>query len=247
MAVRNNIGAGLNVVAVVSLCPIWELSAYESFLGASVGGRTPWIVLSSTSAVTKMESNDERGPGIASRLREGEEWLAEFRSGASGSTIILRPTLIYGGIRNRNINKIKTFARYTRIFLNLEFAEGRRQPIHCDDIAEWMTALLHQALDEPGKARPATGESAVTLVELSGGETVSFMEMVRRTQSAACVGGVKLLCTRGSVRFLLSLVNWLPWFSEVPKDFVSRLEKDFLFSNNDALALQPQSLRRFYP
>ena len=246
MAVRNNIGVGLNAVAVVSLCPIWELSAYESFLGASLGDRAPWIALSSTSAVTKMESNDECSP-IASRLREGEEWLGRFRSGASGSTIILRPTLIYGGMRNRNINKIKLLARYTRIFLNLEFAEGRRQPIHCDDIAEWTTALLSQTLDEPGKAAPGNGESKVTLVELSGGETVSFTEMVKRTQAAACVGGVKLVCSRGSVRFFFALVNWLPWFSEVPKDFVRRLEKDFLFSNNKALALQPQSLRRFYP
>jgi len=247
MVVRNNTGVGLNAVAVVSLCPIWELSAYERFLGTSVGGRAPWIVLSSTSAVTKKESDDERAPGIASRLREGEEWLARFRSGASGPTIILRPTLIYGGVRNRNINKIKAFARYTRIRLNFEFAEGRRQPIHCDDIAEWTTALLSQALDEPGTARPASGRSAPILVELGGGETVSFMEMVNRTQAAACVGGGKLPCRRGSVRFLFSLASWLPWFSEVPKDFVSRLEKDFLFSNNRALELQPQSFRRFYP
>tara|TARA_B100000676_G_scaffold230212_1_gene228710 strand:- start:1387 stop:1782 length:396 start_codon:yes stop_codon:yes gene_type:complete len=131
--------------------------------------------------------------------------------------------------------------------LDLEFAEGRRQPIHCDDIAEWTTALLSRALAESGKARPANTKSPVTLVELSGGETVSFVEMVNRTQAAGCVGGVKLLCSRRSVRFLFSLVNWVPWFNEVPKDFVSRLEKDFLFSNNKALALQPQSLRRFYP
>ena len=247
MAVRNNTGAGLNVVAVVSLCPIWELSAYERFLGASVGGRTPWIVLSSTSAVTKIDSNDDRAPGIASRLREGEEWLARFRSGASGLTVVLRPTLIYGGVRGRNINKIKAFVRYARIHLNLEFAEGRRQPVHCDDIAEWTTALLSRVLDDPGTARPTSGRSAPILVELGGGETVSFAEMVNRTQAAACMGGVNLPCRRGSVRFLFSLVNWLPWFSEVPKDFVSRLEKDFLFSNNKALELQPQSLRRFYP
>ncbi len=247
MAARNNNSAGLNAVAVVSLCPIWELSSYEGFLGTSVGERTPWIVLSSTSVVTKIESDGEGAPGIASRLREGEEWLARFRSGASGPTIVLRPTLIYGGVRNRNINKIKGLARYTRICLNLEFAQGRRQPIHCDDIAEWTTASLSQALNEPGTARPASGRSAPILVELGGGETVSFMEIVNRTQAAACVGGVRLLCKRGSVRFLFSLVSWLPWFREVPKDFVSRLEKDFLFSNNRALELQPQSLRRFYP
>ena len=167
--------------------------------------------------------------------------------GASGLTVVLRPTLIYGGVRGRNINKIRAFTRYTRIRLNLQFAEGRRQPIHCDDIAEWTTALLSQALDETGTARPTSGRSAPTLVELGGGETLSFAEMVNRTQAAACVGGVKLLCRRGSVRFLVFLVSWLPWFSEVPKDFVSRLEKDFLFSNNRALGFQPQSLRRFYP
>ena len=38
--------------------------------------------------------------------------------------------------------------------------------------------------------------------------------------------------------------RWLPWF-ESAEGFVSRLEQDFLFSSEEAIALQSQVFRRF--
>jgi len=257
LLVRNLAGVRLNIVAIVSACPIWELPAYEAFLRGSVGRGTPWVVLSSTSAVTKLGSSEPISRAVVSKLCAGEDWLARVRSGDTGRTIIARPTLIYGGQRNRNINKIKQLTRLLRIKLSLEFAQGRRRPIHCDDIAEWVTALLclefanqeleYQGLDKQEQRRLTVGDAELVRVDLAGGEAVTFTEMVKRTQMIACSTGIKLHCRRGVAQLLFSLVNWLPWFREVPKDFVSRLEKDFLFSSDEAIKLQSQVFRRFYP
>ena len=39
----------------------------------------------------------------------------------------------------------------------------------------------------------------------------------------------------------------IPFMREVPRDFLGRLESDFLFSNKDAIALKEEKFRRFYP
>ncbi len=254
---RNRVGARFNVVGIVSVCPIWELPGYADFLSNSSCREAPWVVLSSTSAVTKQESAERGSQAIVSKLCAGEDGVGRMRSEASGWTIIIRPTLIYGGRRNRNINKIKIITRILRIKLNINFARGSRQPIHCDDIAEWAISLLCLELanqeqttqdpDQPGGKRTTIGKNKPIRVDLAGGEAVSFTDMVKRTQAAACVGGIKLYCRRGVAELLFSLVHWLPWFREVPKDFMSRLEQDFLFSSEEAFALQLQVFRRFYP
>ena len=257
LLVRNHAGVRLNIAAIVSACPIWELPAYETFLGGSVLRGTPWVVLSSTSAVTKLGSSEPISQAVVSKLCAGEEWLARVRSEDTGRTIIARPTLIYGGRRNRNINKIREITRVLRIKFSLEFAQGSRRPIHCDDIAEWATALLclefanqeleYQGSDKQEQRRLTIGKAELVRVDLAGGESVTFAEMVKRTQTVACSTGIKLHCRRGVAQLLFSLVNWLPWFREVPKDFVSRLEKDFLFSSDEAIKLNSQVFRRFYP
>ena len=102
---RNRVGARFNVVGIVSVCPIWELPGYADFLSNSPCREAPWVVLSSTSAVTKQESAERASQAIVSKLCAGEDGVGQMRSEASGWTIIIPPTLIYGGRRNRNINK----------------------------------------------------------------------------------------------------------------------------------------------
>ncbi len=257
LLVRNRVGARLNVVGLVSVCPIWELPRYNEFLTNPSCREAPWVVLSSTSAVTKQGSVERASQAIASKLRTGEDGVVLIRSDAEGSTTIVRPTLIYGGRRNRNINKIRQITTILRIKINFDFARGNRQPIHCDDIAEWATSLLllgpvnqkeaSQDEDQHARKRATIIRTQPILVDVSGGEAVSFAEIVNRTQATACAGGIKLYCRRGVAELLFSLAHWLPWFREVPGDFVSRLEQDFLFANEEAIALQSQVFRRFYP
>ena len=242
LLLKNRQGAQLDVVAVVSLCPIWELSGFEEFLCDIQKNPQPWVVLSSTSVVTKADPKSRIPPDIAARLNEGEEWVKSCRNGVVGPTVIVRPTLIYGGCWNRNINRIKWITRKTRINLDFSFGKGLRSPIHFDDLAQWVAGLLVREL--------GTRESRLEglhCVELSGSETLSFREMLARTQNASGVSGLRLGFGRNAAHLCFICAAWIPFFREVPKDFILRLERDFLFSSAAAILLKEEKLRRFYP
>jgi len=242
LLMRNRRGARLDVAAVISICPIWEFSRFEGFLSDVKRSYQPWIVLSSTSVLTKSDSKGEHTPGVGARLHHGEAWVTKYRSAAVGSTVIVRPTLIYGGFRNRNINKIKQITRNTRINLDVGFARGLRSPIHCDDLAQWIAGLLARELN--ATERQLEG---VHCVELSGSEKLSFRDMLGLVQSASGVSGTRLAFGRPVARLCLLFLGWVPFFREVPKDFIGRLERDFLFSSEAAISLKEEKLRRFYP
>jgi nucleoside-diphosphate-sugar epimerase len=160
----------------------------------------------------------------------------------SGPTVVVRPTLIYGGSRNTNVNKIKRLARIFRLTPDIKFAHGLRSPIHCDDLAQWMTAIVTRGLD-PGDD-PFSG---VPCVEISGPHAVSFRDLVCYAADASGATDAYLTLSQTSVRLFLRLFGWLPVFREVPRDFVSRLERDFLFPNDNAMSLQASKMRRYYP
>jgi len=242
LLMRNQSGARLNVAAVVSVCPIWELPQYQTFLEVINRPSPLWLVMSSTSVITKSNHQQEKPVDVAAQLSQGEAWVDEQRQGGSGPTVIVRPTMIYGGTRNRNINRIKRIARLFRLNLDLDFAHGMRSPVHCDDLAQWMTAIVARGC--------APGDdlfSGIQCVEITGAQAVSFRDLVRCASDASGATGACLTFSQASVRLFLRLLGWLPVFREVPRDFVSRLEHDFLFRNNNAMSLQAGKMRRYYP
>jgi len=124
----------------------------------------------------------------------------------------------------------------------LEFAHGLRSPVHCDDLAQWMTGIVARGF--------APGDdlfSGMQCVEITGAQAVSFRDLVRFATDASGASGACLTLSQASVRLFLRLLGWLPVFPEVPRDFVSRLERDFLFPNDNAMSLQASKMRRYYP
>ena len=72
MLVRNRVGARLNVTGLVSVCPIWELPGYAEFLTKPSCQKAPWVILSSTSVVTKQESAERASQAVVSKLCAGD-------------------------------------------------------------------------------------------------------------------------------------------------------------------------------
>jgi len=242
LLLRNHAGARIKAVAVVSVCPIWELPNYQAFLGTISDPNPLWLVMSSTSVITKSSHQKEKRIGVAARLSQGEAWVNEQRKGGNGRTVVVRPTLIYGGSRNKSINKIKYLSSISGLSLDLKFARGLRSPVHCDDLAQWMTAIVARSL-APGDGLI----SGIQCVEISGVRAVSFRDMVCYAADASGAKGACIALGQTSVRLFLRLFGWLPIFREVPRDFVCRLQRDFLFSNDNAMSLQAGKMRRYYP
>jgi nucleoside-diphosphate-sugar epimerase len=154
----------------VSLAPIWVLPDYFGLLEAHNVQRI--VALSSTSRFTKEDSPDLEERAVARRLAEGERRLERWAGARRAATVILRPTLIYGYGRDRNISEVARFIRKFGFFPVCGAALGLRQPVHVEDVAAACLAALEGH---------STG---IGHYNLSGGEVLTYRAMVQRVFDA---------------------------------------------------------------
>ena len=236
---RNVIPSRLRFDAVVALCPIWELSAYSEVLIDPKADRVSLIALSSTSIITKAASAKANQNSVAQKLQEGEEWILERLKNQIDGISIVRPTLIYGGRWNRNVNLIKAIIQKIKIGLNLSFSVGLRNPVHTDDLADWIFTVLNREVDALGRG--------TAVVEIQGGELLSFNELMLRCAGSVGHESRRISISQHWLARLIVFLRRLPKFAEIPEDFVARLAQDFDFNNEAASRLAVVQKRRFRP
>ena len=146
-----------------SLIPIPALPA----LMARIREGERMVALSTSSARFKAESSDPDERLLMERVRRAEEELQQLCRDREVAWTIFRPTLVYDPGRDRNVTMIATVVRRLGVFPIVWPGLGGRQPIHADDVAHAMTA----ALNAPG--------SRNRLLDLPGGETLTYRDMVR--------------------------------------------------------------------
>ncbi len=93
----------------ICVAPIWVLPEYFSLLEAQGARRV--VVLSSTSRFTKDNSSDAQEQAIALRLAEAEAQVQAWAQSRGVEWVVLRPTLIYGLGRDKNVSEIARFIR----------------------------------------------------------------------------------------------------------------------------------------
>lgn len=153
-----------STAVLFSLVPI---SALPALLGRTGGGGR-LIALSSSSVRFKAESSDPRERRQAQALRHAEQEVRRLCRNRGIVWTFFRPALIYDPGRDRNVSAIAAFVRRFGFFPVVRPGIGRRQPVHAADVARAMAAAVHA---------PRTREA---LLELPGGETLAYREMVCR-------------------------------------------------------------------
>ena len=126
------------------------------------------VAFGSTSASSKHASDDEGERDVARRLHAAEAALFEASGRRGAGATMLRPTLVYGVGRDATLTRIAGMARRWGRFVLPRRADGLRQPVHVQDLAD---AAFAASL-----APAAAGRS----YDLPGGETLAYREMVRR-------------------------------------------------------------------
>ncbi|MEQ1530588.1 MAG: NAD-dependent epimerase/dehydratase family protein, partial [Methylococcales bacterium] len=116
------------------LAPIWILPDYFSFLEQHQVRRV--VALSSTSRFSKLNSSDPEEQVMVKQLIAAEERLQIWAESKAIDWIILRPTLIYGYGRDKNITEIARFIKRFGFFPVFGKAQGLRQPVHAEDVAQ---------------------------------------------------------------------------------------------------------------
>ncbi len=216
----------------VNLAPIWTIERFLAFFKRDFPRKI--VALSSTSVEAKSSSDNAQELKIVMMLKKGEERLFEIANKHSIRSVVLRPTLIYGGPRNRNINLIALIIRKTRMFPIVGHANGKRQPVHADDVA----AACQLALAD---------DSVNGAFSIAGAEILTFREMVVRVFESLGQSPKFLSCPKFMVKGVLSVASHIPVFKGLSAGLVARLQTDQVFSNTDAIEAFGYSPRSFQP
>lgn len=154
---------------VISLLPLWICAQ----LLERCGRPRQVITFSSTSVITKRRSSDLNDRRLAAQLQAAEDDIVCHCDSAKIPWTILRPTLIYGAQRDKNVTAIADFIHRFGFFPIAAPGRGLRQPVHAEDLA----AAAFNSIDNPAAYRRTFC--------LPGGETLSYRNMVERVFDAA--------------------------------------------------------------
>jgi uncharacterized protein YbjT (DUF2867 family) len=149
---------------IVSFLPLWILA---DFLPRFTGAKAI-VATSSTSRFSKANSGDEIERAVANKLEQAEATLQAWAAQNKTSWTILRPTIIYDGLHDKNITRMANFIRRWHFLPVAAPASGLRQPIHFDDVAN--AAFI--CLENPAAANKA--------FNISGSEILSYRAMAER-------------------------------------------------------------------
>jgi nucleoside-diphosphate-sugar epimerase len=200
---------------LVHAAPIWLLPPWLP--RAADAGVRRLVAVSSTSRFTKQGSGSPRERETARRLAEAEDTLQEMCHGCGIRWTILRPTLVYGGGRDRNVSDVARFVARFGFFPIAGRGTGRRQPVHGADLA----AAALDVLDNP-----TTFDRAY---DTPGGETLTYAEMVSRI--ARAVGRTPRLVHLPLLllRRTLATASCFPGLGHLTRDMADRMDEDLVF------------------
>jgi len=203
----------------VSVAPIWVLPDYLPWLN-NMGARRV-VTLSSTSRFTKTDSSDISEQALAQRIVECEQQFVDWAQAHDVEWIILRPTLIYGLGLDKNVCEIARFIRRFSFFPVFGKAEGLRQPVHVQDVAQACVAAL-------------SGPISNRAYNISGGETLAYREMVARVFKTLRRTPRLLSVPLPAFRVAVTLLRLLPRYRNWSSAMAERMNNDLVFDHTEA-------------
>ena len=180
------------------------------------------VAFGSTSVDTKQASGAAYEPHIVAGLQAAERLVLETAEANDAAATLLRPTLVYGAGRDQTLARIAAMARRTGCFVLPRDADGRRQPVHVDDLAAAALAVVEV---------PATHARAYAL---PGGETLTYREMVARTLAALDPPARLWQVPMPMFRAALSLARMAGMMRGLTDDAVARMREDLVFDATPA-------------
>ncbi|MCL7715398.1 SDR family oxidoreductase [Stenotrophomonas mori] len=148
------------------------LDHFARWYAASDTAAARVVAFGSTSVEVKRDSSEPAERDVARRLRDAEAALFATAHARGAAATVLRPTLVYGAGRDATLTAIAQLAARVGLFVLPRGADGLRQPVHVQDLADAALRVLRH---------PATAGRAYAL---GGGEMLGYSEMVRRVLAA---------------------------------------------------------------
>lgn len=198
---------------------VWTFDERRDALKSRGAGKI--VITSSTSRFTKSQIGNDSENETARKMAEGEERFSVWCEANGIEWVILRPTLIYGHGKDKNISEIAKMIVRFGLFPILGAGKGKRQPVHADDVARASV----QALDSAARNKS---------YNISGGEVLPYREMVKRVFAA--LGRTPRMPTvpLPMFRAALMILNRVPRFAQWSPQMAERMNLDMAFDNSEA-------------
>lgn len=191
------------------------------------------IAFTSTSIVTKIDSEIAAERALLQRLADGERRLIATCERLGIGWTILRPTLIYAEGRDGNVTRLARLIRTFGALPLLGSGAGLRQPVHAEDLAI-------------GAIQAAQSATAVNKTyALPGGETVSYREMVGRIFDA--LGKPRRVLAVPPLVWRTAFAVMKPFFPNYNVAMGNRMAKDMVFDPAPATRDFGWAPRGFHP
>jgi len=205
----------------INLAPVWTGRTLNRVIRRFKPRRI--IALSSTSVIAKAESEDKTELELVKKLKDGERWVEKQNRSSGVSTVIIRPTLIYGGPRNQNVNFIENVIRYFRCFPLIDDGRGLRQPVHAEDLATACLRLLK------------VSDTQHRVYVLAGAEELSYRVMVSRIFTKLGIKPRMPTFSLTWVKRALGLIRLLPGLGFLSPQMAERMRQDLVYSIEEAV------------
>lgn len=194
------------------------------------------VSFSSTSVFTKMDSSNDAERELIGSIREAEGDVAEHCKRLGIHWTIFRPTLIYGRGTDQNISFIMDMIRRFGFFPMAGDGSALRQPVHADDLAQAALGVLTQ------------GSAFDCSYNLSGGETLSYREMVTRIFESLNRQPRIVSINPAVYKCAIAIMKqMLPRYAFVQASMVDRMSMDMVFDHFDATEDFGYNPRPFQP
>jgi len=179
------------------------------------------VAIGTTSVYTKGDSRSAKDRELVRQQRAAEQALTEFCATRGIIYTLFRPTLVYDGLRDKNIARIARLIRAVGFFPVAAPGKGLRQPLHADDLAAACVAAL--------------GARASHAYELGGGEVLSYRAMLERIFQALGRRPRVLPLPVSLYRASIAAARILPRYRGLTPAVADRMNQDMVFDSSAAM------------
>ena len=193
------------------------------------------VVFSSSSVESKQRSGSRAERSQIQDMLTLEAKLRSLSENNGLPLVIFRPTLIYGCGMDTNISRLANWInRFGFMPVNGK-ADGLRQPVHADDLAKVAIKAMLCRDDLPW------------VLNLPGGDTLSYSDMVRRVFEALGKPVRLLRLPQSLFVLLVNFANIIKPTGGINSEMVRRQRLDLVFEDRQARQLLDYNPRPFAP
>ena len=179
------------------------------------------VLFTSTSIVTKLNSEIPAERDGLRRLAEGEQQTIDICDRMGVGWTVLRPTMIYDEGRDANITRLATLIEKFGFMPLAGSGAGLRQPVHAEDLA---VGAIHAASCEAAKNK---------VYALPGPETITYREMTGRIFDG--LGKPRRIISLPPVFWKAAFALASPFLPNANVAMGDRMAKDMVFDASPAI------------